>query len=90
MGCWNDELIFGDDFLGNRDNDILLFDDTENVQSMLHQQLQSPSSSSFPYVIECHAQYYWRRHEGSPVRPKSTNSSTTNISPKYVIRSETV
>jgi hypothetical protein len=40
-------------------------------------------------VMEQYAQYYWPRHEGSPVRPKHTNSTTTSSSsPKYVIRSD--
>jgi hypothetical protein len=45
-------------------------------------------------VMEQYAQYYWPRHEGSPVRPKNTNStststsSSTSSSSKYVIRSD--
>jgi hypothetical protein len=40
-------------------------------------------------VMEQYAQYYWPRHEGSPVRPKNKNSTTTtSSSPKYVIRSD--
>jgi hypothetical protein len=43
-------------------------------------------------VMEQYGQYYRPCHEGSPVRPKSTNStstsSSTTSSPKYVIRSD--